>query len=83
MRKSLLATRVENLAFPAPPILAEPEGVPSDTPIRLNLNESPYSPSPRAIDAMQSAIRSVNFYPDHGCTALVNALSEKLSLIHI
>ncbi|MFD2206721.1 pyridoxal phosphate-dependent aminotransferase [Kiloniella antarctica] len=80
MRRSLLATRVENLAFPAPPILAEPEGRPSDTPIRLNLNESPYSPSPRAIAAMQSAIRSVNFYPDHGCTALVNALSEKTGI---
>lgn len=80
MRKSLLATRVENLSFPAPPILAEPEGVPSDTPIRLNLNESPFSPSPRAIAAMQSAIKSVNFYPDHGCTALVNALSEKIGI---
>ena len=31
---------------------------------RMNLNESPFPPSPKAIEAMQEAATRVNYYPD-------------------
>lgn len=44
---------------------------------RMNLNESPYPPSPRAIEAMREACGSVNRYPDSNWRALTAALSAR------
>ena len=44
---------------------------------RMNLNESPYPPSPRAIEAMREACGSVNRYPDANWRALTAALSAR------
>ncbi|MGB9363804.1 MAG: histidinol-phosphate transaminase, partial [Candidatus Sulfotelmatobacter sp.] len=38
--------------------------------IRLDSNENPFGPSPRAIDAMRKAMVGANFYPDDDCTQL-------------
>lgn len=38
--------------------------------IRLDSNENPFGPSPRAIDAMRKAIATANFYPDDDCSQL-------------
>src|SRR3546814_4794090 len=42
---------------------------------RMNLNESPFPPSPRAIAAMQEAAARVNYYPDPRWRDLTEALS--------
>ena len=44
--------------------------------IKLDSNENPFGPSPRAIDAMRSALSSANSYPDDDCTPLRLRLAE-------
>jgi histidinol-phosphate aminotransferase len=43
--------------------------------IKLDSNENPFGPSPRAIEAMRAAIAISNFYPDHDCSELRRRLS--------
>jgi len=43
--------------------------------IKLDSNESPFGPSPRALDAMRSAITSANSYPDDDCSHLRRRLA--------
>jgi histidinol-phosphate aminotransferase len=42
---------------------------------RLDSNENPFGPSPRAIAAMQSALAGANCYPDDDCTGLRRKLA--------
>src|SRR5271166_2824056 len=49
-----------------PPITAEQRS----RLIKLDSNESPFGPSPRALEAMRSALSSANLYPDDDCTPL-------------
>jgi histidinol-phosphate aminotransferase len=44
--------------------------------IRLDSNENPLGPSPRAIEAMRRALKEVHAYPDNDCAALTAKLSE-------
>jgi histidinol-phosphate aminotransferase len=44
--------------------------------IRLDSNENPLGPSPRAIEAMRRALADAHAYPDNDCTALTAKLSE-------
>ncbi|WP_417552948.1 histidinol-phosphate transaminase [Marinomonas fungiae] len=45
--------------------------------IKLNTNESPYSPSPKALAAMQEQIsEKLRLYPDPNCQVLKNALAK-------
>jgi histidinol-phosphate aminotransferase len=46
----------------------------------MNLNESPYPPSPKAVAAMVEACTHVNRYPDSHWRALTAALSEKTGI---
>jgi histidinol-phosphate aminotransferase len=46
----------------------------------LHLNESPYPPSPRAIEAFIAAVRDLNRYPDIHASALANALAERTDI---
>jgi len=43
--------------------------------IKLESNENPFGPSPRAVEAMQAAITAVNSYPDDDCTELRRKLA--------
>ncbi len=43
--------------------------------IKLDSNENPFGPSPRAIEAMSSALAAANFYPDDNCTELRRKLA--------
>jgi len=43
--------------------------------IKLDSNENPFGPSPRAIDAMRAALASSHAYPDDGCTELSHRLA--------
>lgn len=44
--------------------------------IRLDSNENPLGPSPRAIEAMRRALAETHLYPDNECSALTAKLSE-------
>jgi histidinol-phosphate aminotransferase len=46
--------------------------------IRLDSNENPYGPSPRAIEAVQNALLTSNAYPDDDCVDL----RRKLAISH-
>ena len=43
--------------------------------IKLDANENPFGPSPRAIEAMRAAISGVHSYPDNDCTDLRRRLA--------
>jgi histidinol-phosphate aminotransferase len=46
----------------------------------LHLNESPYPPSPRAIEAFSATIRDLNRYPDIHAAALAGALADRTGI---
>jgi histidinol-phosphate aminotransferase len=43
-------------------------------------NENPLGPSPKAVAAMEEAIRHVNFYPDGPCLSLKRKVSRRLGV---
>lgn len=45
--------------------------------IRLNTNESPFPPSPKAIDYAHKAAETLNFYPDPDCHKLAEIIAGK------
>lgn len=55
--------------FPAPAAPQVPAGAQPQL-VKLDSNENPFGPSPRAIAAMQSALAAVNSYPDDDCSEL-------------
>jgi len=62
--------------FPGP--AASPKPTPTAAQpqlIRLDSNENPFGPSPRAIEAMRSALATQNFYPDDDSTELRRRLA--------
>jgi histidinol-phosphate aminotransferase len=59
---------------------ARESGLPPNQIIKLASNENPWGPSPRALEAMRSALAGANFYPDGGGFYLRDALAEKLNL---
>ncbi len=49
--------------------------------IKLNTNENPYPPSPKAVAAMESAIgEAMRLYPDPECTELVEAIAKRYGI---
>ncbi len=48
--------------------------------IKLNTNESPYSPSPMAISAIQEEAAKLNLYSDPEAKVLVSALAEQYNV---
>jgi histidinol-phosphate aminotransferase len=48
--------------------------------IKMNANENPLGPSPKAVAAMHEAVEHVNRYPDAGSTALRERLAERFGL---
>ena len=48
--------------------------------IKLNTNESPFPPSPRAIAAAQMAAKGLNLYSDPTCARLTRAVAEHLGV---
>lgn len=44
--------------------------------IRLDSNENPLGPSPRAVEAMRAALSASNAYPDDDCTQLRGRLAD-------
>ena len=57
---------------------ASPKQTPTDAQpqlIKLDSNENPFGPSPRAMEAMRSALATANFYPDDDSTELRRTLA--------
>jgi histidinol-phosphate aminotransferase len=48
--------------------------------VRMDTNENPLGPSPKAVEAMQEAIRHVNFYPDGPCLRLKRKVARRLGV---
>jgi histidinol-phosphate aminotransferase len=44
--------------------------------LKLNANESPYGPSPKAVAAMRAVLNGSHFYPDNDATALRRKLAQ-------
>lgn len=55
----------------------QPKGI--EDLIKLNTNESPFPPSPRAVAAVsEDAVRDLRLYPDPECSGLTDAIAENL-----
>lgn len=48
--------------------------------IKLNTNESPFAPSPRAVEYGNAALKGVQLYSDPECTAVTNAIADDLGV---
>jgi len=48
--------------------------------IKLASNENPFGPSPRAVAAMEQAVRQLHLYPDGSATAIKRRLAETLGV---
>ena len=59
--REMSAPHIQTIPRPAP----EPRSI-----VKLDSNENPFGPSPRAVDAMRTSLSSSNFYPDDDCGAL-------------
>lgn len=63
------------------PFRARPiDAAPGVTVRRLNLNECPYPPSPRVVEAIAKAAASVNRYPDPTWRALGAAIAQRTGI---
>lgn len=67
---------------PGKPIeeVARERGLKPEDIIKLASNENPLGPSPKAITAMQEAVKEVHIYPDGASWKLRNALAQKFDL---
>ncbi len=59
---------------------ARESGLQAEQIVKLASNENPLGPSPRAVEAMQRALRDANFYPDGGGFYVRDALAQKLDV---
>src|SRR3954453_4665800 len=57
-----------------------PVARPGVTAYKLSSNENPYPPLPGVVEAAAEAAAAMNRYPDMGCTALYQALGERLGV---
>jgi histidinol-phosphate aminotransferase len=77
MKSQITLPRLNILQSSQAPEIPEPEARLATGVRRLNLNESPWPPSPLAQAAMATALTEITRYPDHGCSALMRRLSAK------
>jgi histidinol-phosphate aminotransferase len=80
LKPSLREMPTDRRAAPAPLQGGNAKAAPSGPPRALHLNESPYPPSPRAIDAIRAAAANLNRYADANATALTTALSARTGI---
>lgn len=82
IQKSLLATSGILVAGQAAAIypLQNRNLNPDNGFIRLNWNENPYGPSPKALKAMMEMLQNANYYPDDMVVELKNLLATKYAV---
>jgi histidinol-phosphate aminotransferase len=66
----------EMTAYHAQPV-PKPGSEPPSPVIRLDSNENPFGPSPRAVEAIRSAVMEANVYPDDNCSQLRSRLAAQ------
>lgn len=71
-----LVTDPVRLLGPYAPAVRETRPQSDTALLKLNANESPYGPSPRAVAAMRAALEGSHLYPDDGAVALRRKLAE-------
>ena len=71
----LVSKPVRDMGNYLPPSPEPPADSRSPRLIRLDSNENPFGPSPRALEAMRLAIASVNCYPENDCAELRRKLA--------
>ena len=71
----LVSKPVRDMGNYLPPLSEPPADSQSPRLIRLDSNENPFGPSPRALEAMRLAVASVNSYPENDCAALRRKLA--------
>ena len=71
----LVSKPVHDMGNYLPPRPLPPGDSQSPRLIRLDSNENPFGPSPGALEAMRTAIASVNSYPEDDCTELRRKLA--------
>ncbi len=68
----LVTKQAHEMGCYAPSTAAREPGI-----IRLDSNENPLGPSPRALEAMQRTLVDAHAYPDNDCSVLTEKLSER------
>ena len=83
--KPLVTRNIEELRPYAPgkPIEETQRETGIENPTKMASNENPLGPSPLAIQAIEQAASTMNFYPDGGCYYLKQKLAEHLSTYDI
>ncbi|HET9309442.1 MAG TPA: histidinol-phosphate transaminase [Candidatus Sulfotelmatobacter sp.] len=71
----LVSKPVRDMGNYLPPSPVPPADSQSPRLIRLDSNENPFGPSPRALEAMRRAIVSANSYPENDCPELRRKLA--------
>lgn len=61
---------------------AEGEDGPASRPVRMNLNESPFPPSEKVVDAAARAVAHANRYPDNNGRLLIAELGRRSGIPH-
>lgn len=80
-RPSIPKDFIRDLPAPGrPPVQADLAGFAPEAIRRLNLNETPFPPSPKAVAAMQDACTRVNRYPDPNWRDLVAAIAGRIGV---
>jgi histidinol-phosphate aminotransferase len=75
----LLSKAARDMGSPLPALPAEPHVTTQELPlIRLDSNENPFGPSPRALEAVRLSLEGLHAYPDDDCCRL----RERLASIH-
>ena len=72
----LVTKAARELKIVTPDRSANSPSPPTDI-IRLDSNENPFGPSPRAVEAIRLALSESHRYPDNNCAALRARLSER------
>lgn len=82
MADSLVTPHIESLRpyEPGKPIEELERELGITNSVKLASNENPLGPSPQAVEAVQSRVGGVHFYPDAGAYRLRHALSDRLGV---
>lgn len=79
VRKGVFDTPIYEPGLPVERV-ARDYGISPDSIIKLASNENPLGPSPKAVEAIQRELVTLNRYPDGGAWNLTHRISEKIGV---
>ena len=74
----LLSKAARDMGSPLSPSPVAPRATAPESLIRLDSNENPFGPSPRALEALRVSLEGLHAYPDDDCSGL----RERLASVH-